>query len=122
MFQALKRFMMLPAKQKPTKSRWNEPHSKIATTFQQLVYEQVKIKTFTFTPTPALENKSILNVLQQTEARINNLEAMHITRNAPKTDIPAKAYTDAIKTPVTAAQLHRHQEQQRARAQKSSQP
>jgi hypothetical protein len=37
---------------------------------------------------------------------------------AEKTDVPPKTYTNAVKTPITAAQLHKHQEQQRIRAQR----
>ena len=69
-------------------------------------------------PTPTPENVSILNALQQIKASINNLETMQTTRNAPNTDASAKSYADAIKTPITAAQLHKHQEQQRIRAQR----
>ena len=94
---------------------------KIATTFQQ-AYEQMKTKAPTSKPTstPAPENASILDALQQIKASIVNLEAMQTTRNEPKTEQcpTAKTYADTLKTPITAAQLLRHQEQQRARAQR----
>ena len=90
---------------------------KIAKTFQQ-AYEQIKTEASTPMPTPTPENASILNALQQIKASINNLEIMQTTRNAPNTDASAKSYADAIKTPITAAQLHKHQEQQRIRAQR----
>jgi hypothetical protein len=69
-------------------------------------------------PTPTLENANILHALQQIKASNNNLEAMQTARNAPNTDASAKTYADAIKTPITAAQLHKHQEQQRIRTQR----
>jgi hypothetical protein len=69
---------------------------------------------------PAPENVSILDTLQQIKVSITNLEAMQTTRNTPKTDAPAKTYADVIRTPITAAQLHKHQEQQRIRAQRNS--
>ena len=101
------------AKQKPTKSRSNEAtFEKIATTFQQ-AYEQIKTKATIPTPTPAPENASILDTLQQIKASITNLEAMQTTKNTPKTNLP-----DTEKTPITAAQLHKHQEQQQIRAQR----
>jgi hypothetical protein len=90
---------------------------KITTTFQQ-AYEQIKTKASTPTPTPAPENVSILDTLQQIKVSITNLEAMQATRNAPNIDRPAKTYADAIKTSVTAAQLHKQQEQERIRAQR----
>ena len=70
--------------------------------------------------TPAPENARILNALQQIKASIVNLEAMQTTKNEPKTEQcpTAKTYADTLKTPITAAQLLKHQEQQRARAQK----
>ena len=83
---------------------------KIAKTFQQ-AYEQIKTEASTPMPTPTPENASILNALQQIKASINNLETMQTTRNAPNTDASAKSYADAIKTPITAAQLHKYQEQ-----------
>ena len=94
---------------------------KIATTFQQ-AYEQMKTKALTSMPTstPAPENASILDTLQQIKASIVNLEAMQTTRNEPKTEQcpTVKTYADTLKTPIIAAQLLRHQEQQQARAQK----
>ena len=67
---------------------------------------------------PAPENVSIFDTLQQIKVSITNLEAMQTTRNVPKTDAPAKTYADVIRNPITAAQLHKHQEQQRIRAQR----
>src|SRR5207248_9640664 len=84
----------------------------------QPTYEQIKTKASTSTPTPAPENVSIFDTLQQIKVSITNLEAMQTTRNVPKTDAPAKTYAGVIRTPITAAQLHKHQEQQRIRAQR----
>ena len=94
---------------------------KIATMFQQ-AYEQMKTKAPMSEPisTPAPENANILDALQQIKASIINLEAMQTTRNESKTEQcpTAKTYADILKTPITAAQLLKHQEQQRARAEK----
>jgi hypothetical protein len=94
---------------------------KIATTFQQ-AYEQIKTKASTPTPTStsAPENASILNALQQMKASIANLEAMQATKNETKTEqCPiTKTYADTLKTPITAAQLLKYQEQQRAKEKK----
>ena len=108
------------AKQKPTKSRSNELHSKKSPQHfnKRMSKSKQKHPHATPTPTPAPENVSILDTLQQIKVSITNLEAMQTTRNAPNTDAPAKTYADAIKTPITAAQLHKHQEQQRIRAQR----
>ena len=89
--------------------------------FQQ-AYEQMKTKAPTPEPipTPVPENASILNALQQIKASIINLEAMQTVRNEPKIEQcpTAKIYADILKTPITAAQLFKHQEQQRVRAEK----
>jgi hypothetical protein len=58
---------------------------KIATTFQQ-AYEQMITKVPKPTSTPAPENASILDALQQIKASIVNREAMQTTRNEPKTE------------------------------------
>jgi hypothetical protein len=119
MFQALKQLQEMYDDACKTKANKimieRATFEKIATTFQQ-AYEQIKTKTSTSAPAP--ENMSILNVLQQIEARITNLEATQTTRNVPRTDAPAKTYTKVVKTPITAAQLHKHQEQQRTKAQR----
>ena len=92
----------------------------IARTFQK-AYEQIKTNPSTpaptTTPLPALGDSNILDALQQIKTSIINLEAMQ-TRNVLKTDASVKTYMDAIKIPITAAQLHKHQEQQRIRAQR----
>ena len=90
---------------------------KIAKTFQQ-AYEQIKTEASTPMPTLTPENASILNALQQIKASINNLEIMQTTRNASNINARAKTYANAIKTPITAIQLHKHQKQQRIRAQR----
>src|SRR5436190_22910500 len=84
----------------------------------QQAYEQIKTKASTSTPTPAPENVSIFDTLQQIKVSITNLEAMQTTRNVPKTDAPAKTYADVIRTAITAAQLHKHQKQQRISTQR----
>jgi len=89
---------------------------KIATTFQQ-AYEQIEtIKEPTTTP----ENTSILDALRQIQADIANINITEAVTNASKASTSPKTYADTLKTLVliTAAQLHKHQEQQRVRAQK----
>jgi hypothetical protein len=51
---------------------------------------------------------------------IINLEAKKTAGNEPEiVQCPTpKTYADTLKTPITAAQLFKHQEQQRARAEK----
>ena len=120
MFQALKQLQEIYDASCKTKSNKitieRATFQKIATTFQQ-AYEQIKAEASMPIPTPTPENASILDTLQQIKLSVTNLEAMQTTRNAPNTDAPAKTYADAIKTPITAAQLHKHQEEQRIRAQ-----
>ena len=103
MFQALKQLQEIydaPCKTKADKITIERAtFAKIATTFQQ-VYEQIKTKASTSTPTPAPENVSIFDTLQQIKVSITNLEAMQTTRNVPITDAPAKTYADAIKPPT----------------------
>ena len=41
-----------------------------------------------------------------------------VSLHSIKFDAPAKTYADAVKNPITAAQLYRHQEQQRIREQR----
>ena len=93
----------------------------IATMFQQ-AYEQMKTKAPIpkSITTPAPENASILDALQQIKASIINLEAKQTARNEAKIEqCPTpKTYADTLKPPITAAQLFKHQEQQRARAEK----
>ena len=95
---------------------------KIATTFQQ-AYEQIKTTktpapTPMPTPTPASENTSIIDVLHQIKTSIVNLETMQTNRSEPKTNTSEKTYADTVKSSITAAQLHKHQEQQRIREQR----
>ena len=120
MFQALKQLQEIYDASCKTKANKitieRATFEKIAKTFQQ-AYEQIKTEASTPMPTPTPENTRILNALEQIKASINNLEAMQTTRNAPNTGAPAKTYADAIKNPITAAQLHKHQEQQQIRAQ-----
>ena len=61
-------------------------------------------------PTFVPETVSILDTLQQIS--IANLEAIQTPRNTSNTDISAKTYANAVKTPITAVQLRKHQEQQ----------
>jgi hypothetical protein len=91
----------------------------IATTFQK-AYEHIKTSPPMPKPTPTPGDASILDALQQINARITNLEAIQTIKIAPKSDAAAKTYKDVIKThtTVTAAQLYKQQEQQRAREQK----
>jgi hypothetical protein len=94
----------------------------IATTFQK-AYEHIKTSPPMPKPMPASGEASILDALQQINARITNLEAMQTTTTAPKIDTAAKTYKDVVKpqlpyTTVTAAQLLKQQEQQRTREQK----
>jgi hypothetical protein len=88
----------------------------------QQAYEQMKIKAPTPEPilTPAPQNANILDALRLIKANIINLEAMQTLRNESKTEqcLTAKTYADILKIPITAAQLLKHQEQQRARAEK----
>ena len=120
MFQALKQLQEIYDASCKTKANKitieRATFEKIAKTFQQ-AYEQIKAEASTPMPTFTPENASILDTLQQIKLRITNLEAKHTTRNAPNIDAPAKTYTNAIKTLITAAQLHKLQEQQRNRAQ-----
>ena len=54
------------------------------------------------------------------KASIANLEAMQATKNETKMEQcpTTKTYIDTLKTPITATQLLRHQEQQRVKEQK----
>ena len=117
MFQALKQLQEIYDASSKTKANKitieRAAFETIATMFQQ-AYEQMKTKAPISKPitTPTPENASILDALQQIKASIINLEAKQTARNEAKIEQhpTPKTYADMLKTPITAAQLFRHQE------------